>query len=41
MDKDRFAAIASRGEQIKTKSAAYLWVCREQYADGTEGHQDD
>jgi len=28
MDKDRLAAIAARGEQIKTNSAEYLWVCR-------------
>jgi hypothetical protein len=31
MDKDRAAAIvaiASRGEEIKTSSAEYLWICR-------------
>jgi hypothetical protein len=31
MDKDRaaaIAAIAARGEEIKTNSAEYLWVCR-------------
>jgi hypothetical protein len=31
MDKDRaaaIAAIAARGEQIKTNSAEYLWICR-------------
>jgi hypothetical protein len=31
MDKDRaaaIAAIATRGEQIKTNSAEYLWICR-------------
>ena len=31
MDKQRaaaIAAIATRGEQIKTNSAEYLWVCR-------------
>jgi hypothetical protein len=27
-DKDRFAAIAARGEQIKTNSAEFLWICR-------------
>jgi hypothetical protein len=27
-DKDRFAAIAARGEQIKQNSAEYLWICR-------------
>jgi hypothetical protein len=28
MDKDRIAAIAARGEQIKTSSVEYLWICR-------------
>jgi len=31
MDKERaatIAAVAARGEQIKTNSAEYLWVCR-------------
>ena len=28
MDKDGAAAIPARGEQIKTNSAEYLWVCR-------------
>jgi hypothetical protein len=28
MDKDCTAAIAVRGEQIKTSSAEYLWFCR-------------
>jgi hypothetical protein len=29
MDKARIAAaIAARGEQIKTSSAEYLWICR-------------
>jgi hypothetical protein len=31
MDKDRAAtitAVATRGEQIKTNSAEYLWLCR-------------
>jgi hypothetical protein len=27
-DKDRFAAVAARGEQIKTSSAEYLWICK-------------
>jgi hypothetical protein len=28
MDKDRIAAaVAARGEQIKTASAEYLWIC--------------
>jgi hypothetical protein len=27
-DKDRFAAIAARGEQIKTNSAEFLWICK-------------
>jgi hypothetical protein len=28
MDKDCTAAIAVRGEQIKTSGAEYLWFCR-------------
>ncbi len=28
MDKDRAAAIAARGEKIKTNGAEYLWICR-------------
>jgi hypothetical protein len=28
MDKDRIDAIAARGEQIKTISTEFLWVCR-------------
>jgi hypothetical protein len=28
MDKESIAAIAARGEQIKTNSAEYLWLCR-------------
>jgi len=28
MNKDRLDAIAVRGEQIKTNSAEYLWICR-------------
>jgi hypothetical protein len=28
MDKDRIDAIAARGEQIKTNSTEFLWVCR-------------
>lgn len=28
MDKERIAAIAAHGEQIKVSSAEYRWICR-------------
>jgi hypothetical protein len=28
MDKERAAALATRGEQIKTNDVEHLWICR-------------